>query len=106
MTPAVVARLKSVLATSSGARDAFVKIGDSNTANPLFLSCFAGKDVELGEHAALETTRAFFAARKVDAFHTSFDRTSEAAHVGWIARMPLGGAPSPLVREAATVKPA
>jgi hypothetical protein len=106
MTPAVVARLKGVLAASGGARDAFVKIGDSNTANPLFSNCLAGKDVELGERAALETTRAFFSARKVDARRTSFDRASEAATAGWLAGQALAGEPSPLVREVAAVKPA
>lgn len=106
MTPAVVARLKEVLAASGGAKDAFVKIGDSNTANPAFLNCFAGNDVELGEHGALEATRGFFAGRKVDAFRTSFDRTSQSATIGWLAGKPLQGAPSHLAQEIGAVKPA
>jgi hypothetical protein len=105
MTPAVVARLKGVLA-AGGARDGFVKIGDSNTANPAFLSCFAGKDVDLGEHGALESTRAFFAGRRVDGFHGSFDRVSTSATIGWLAGQPLMGAPSHLSSEVAAVKPA
>lgn len=106
MTPAVVARLKAVLASSKGARDAFVKIGDSNTANPAFLGCFAGKDVKLGEHAALEKTRAHFAGRNVDAFRTAFDRTSTSATIGWLAGQPLQGWPSHLEQEIGAVKPA
>jgi lysophospholipase L1-like esterase len=106
MTPAVVARLKGVLAASGGARDAFVKIGDSNTANPGFLNCFAGKDVSLGEHGSLEATRAFFGGRKVDGAHVSFDRTSTSATIGWLAGQPLQGAPSHLAGEVAAVKPA
>lgn len=106
MTASVVARLKRVLASSNGAKDAFVKIGDSNTANPAFMSCFAGDDVKLGEHAELETTRRFFAARRVDASRTSFDRTSESATIGWLAGQVLGGSFSPLAREIGAVKPA
>jgi lysophospholipase L1-like esterase len=106
MTPAVVARLKGVLAASGGKRDAFVKIGDSNTANPAFLGCFAGQDLAMGEHGALAATRAFFAAPKVDGFHGVFERTSTAATIGWLAGQPLQGAPSHLAREIEAVKPA
>jgi len=106
MTANVVARLKRVLAASGGAKDAFVKIGDSNTANPGFLNCFAGRDVKLGGHTDLEATRRFFGARKVDLLHTSFDRSSGGATIGWLAGNVLAGAPSPLEREIAAVKPA
>jgi hypothetical protein len=106
MTPTVVARLASVLASSGGARDAFVKIGDSNTANPAFLSCLAGADVRLGDHADLEETRRFFGERRVDGLHTSFDRRSTSATIGWLAGAVLAGSPAPLVREVAAVKPA
>jgi lysophospholipase L1-like esterase len=106
MTPAVVAKLKGVLAASGGKRDAFVKIGDSNTANPAFLACFGGQDVALGEHQALGATRAFFAAPKVDGLHGSFERTSTAATIGWLAGQPLQGAPSHLAQEVQAVKPA
>src|SRR5262245_55843920 len=97
MTPAVVARLKAVLASSDApAKNAFVKIGDSNTANPAFLACYGGQDVELGEHGALETTRAFFAGHRIDGFRSSFDRVSVSATIGWLAGQPLQGAPSHL----------
>lgn len=106
MTASVVARLKKVLASSNAQKDAFVKIGDSNTANPAFMTCFAGSDVKLGEHADLEATRRFFTARKVDAFHTSFDRVSESATIGWLAGNVLQGHPAAMVREIDAVKPA
>lgn len=105
MTPRVIARLRAVLASSRNARDAFVKIGDSNTANPSFLTCFAGKDHRLGDHADLEETRRFFASRRVEG-RTSFDRVSLSATAGWITRQPLAGAWSPLLREVAAVEPA
>jgi hypothetical protein len=106
MTSAIVARLRAVLASARGAKDAFIKVGDSNTANPSFLSCFAGRDVELGEHASLEGTRRFFSTRRLDALHGAFDRISISASSGWITRQPLAGDPSPLVREIAAASPA
>jgi hypothetical protein len=106
MTAPVVERLRKVLASSPGRRDAFVKVGDSNTANPTFLTCLAGGGAELGAHADLEATRAFFAARRVDARRTSFDRTSLSATIGWLAGSVLLGSPSPLVREIDAVEPA
>lgn len=106
MTAAVVARLRAVLATSRGARDAFIKVGDSNTANPSFLTCFEGQDVALGDHASLEATRRFFSAHRVDPAHTSFGRTSMSAASGWITRQAVAGGRTPLLREIAAVKPA
>ncbi len=106
MSAAVVARLKRVFAFSGGAMNAFVKIGDSNTANPGFSSCLAGKDIKLGAYASLETTRRFFGAHKVDSLHTSFDRVSLAAGVGWLTGKVLSGAPSLLEREISAVRPA
>ena len=106
MTAKVVERLKKVLAASGGAKDAFVKVGDSNTANPSFLTCLSGGDVKLGAHAELEATRKFFDARKVDALHSSFDRISLSAAIGWLAGNALAGSVSPLVREISAVKPA
>src|SRR4051794_19859316 len=50
MSEAVVARLQKVLTGSSGNRDAFVKIGDSNTANPTFLKCLANREVKTVAH--------------------------------------------------------
>lgn len=106
MTAPVVLRLKTVLAASGSAKDGFVKIGDSNTANPSFLTCLAGDDVKLDAHADLEATRRLFSARKVDALRTSFDRTSLSATIGWLTGQTLTGDPSPLVREINAVKPA
>lgn len=106
MTTAIVTRLRAVLASSRGAKDVFIKVGDSNTANPSYLSCFAGRDVDLGDHAALEGTRRFFSTRRIDALHGSFDRTSIAASSGWITKQALAGDPSPLVREIAAATPA
>ena len=42
----------------------------------------------------------------MDGRRTSFDRGSEAAHVGWLTGAVLAGSPSPLLREIAAVKPA
>jgi hypothetical protein len=106
MTAAVVAHLKEVLASGHGRRDAFVKIGDSNTANPMFLTCFAGDGADLAGRGDLAATRAFFSARKVDGWHTSFDRASVSAAVGWLARSVLAGSPSPLAREIDAARPA
>lgn len=107
MTPALVGRLRAILATSRGNKDTFIKVGDSNTANPSFSNCFAGSEVDLGEHASLETTRRFFSARRFDGLHGSFDRTSISAASGWITRQAVSGDHgSPLTREIAAVKPA
>jgi lysophospholipase L1-like esterase len=101
-----VARLRAVLARGGATRSTFVKVGDSNTATPSFLRCFAGADVRLGDHAALEETRAFFGAQKVDALHASFARVSEAATAGWLTQQVLAGATPHLDVEIAKVKPA
>jgi hypothetical protein len=74
MTAGVVARLRAVLASSAGHQEAFLKVGDSITATPEFLSCFDGPDVVLGAHAELEIVQAFFAG--------SFGRSSLAARNG------------------------
>ena len=62
MSAAVVARLKSAIAASPGRHDVFAKVGDSITVSPQFLGCFVGSSVDLADSAALEPTRAFFAA--------------------------------------------
>jgi hypothetical protein len=106
MTADVVARMKAVLARGGHAdRRAFVKVGDSNTAAPSFLKCFAGADVKLADHAALEATRAYFGER-VDALHSSFSRASLAARAGWLTQQVLAGATPHLDEEIAVVKPA
>jgi hypothetical protein len=102
----VVERLKAVLAGSSGRMGVFAKIGDSNTVNTGFATCFAGGDVQLAGHAELEPTRAFFAKTLADDTHFSFDRVTLAAKVGWASGAVLSGDPSPLAQEVAAVEPA
>jgi len=99
MTPARVARMREVLARSSGRRDVFVKVGDSHTHAPTFLGCFAGGDVKLGDRPELAATVAHFEKR-------SFNRKSLAATPGWMSAQLLRGSPSPLDREIAAVNPA
>jgi hypothetical protein len=106
MTRAMVDRLRAVLARSTGRRDVFAKIGDSNTVSPAFLSCFAGKDVRLGAHAALAPTVEHFRASRPDGLRTSFNRATEAARVGWLSGNVLAGDPAPLAREIEALRPA
>ncbi len=106
MTAAVVARLRAVLQKGGGIRDTFVKVGDSNTANPSFMRCFAGDDVRLAGHDELEATRTAFRVHHVDLLHDSFARVSVAATPGWLTAQVLQGSPSHLVQEIAEVKPA
>jgi hypothetical protein len=105
MTSAVVARLKKLVAASTGNRDVVAKVGDSNTANANYLGCFARGNVDLAGYSNLETTRRFFAKHLVDGLHSSFDRTSESAKIGWLAGSVLLGANAPVDREIATLKP-
>jgi hypothetical protein len=106
MTRAVIERLQAVLAAGSGQSGVFSKIGDSITADPNFLDCFARSDVDLDQYGALEPARAFFAATVVDGTHSSFDRTSLAATVGWTAAKALAGSPSPIDQEVVAISPA
>jgi hypothetical protein len=107
MSAAVVDRLSAVLATTRYRKDVFMKVGDSITASADFLNCFAGSEVELDTHSALEPSLRFFTKTLADATRTSFDRTSDAALFGWNAYGPLAGvAPVPLDREIAAVRPA
>lgn len=106
MSEAVVQRLRAVLASSPGRRDAFVKIGDSNTANPTFLSCLAAREPKLGAHLELDETRRFFGMRALGPQESSFNRRSLAATVGWLAGQVLSGSPSFLDQEIRAVKPA
>ena len=107
LTAPVVARLRAVLARSSGRRDVFAKVGDSITVSGHFARCLTGSDIRWGAHSALTATRDFFAHSPADdQGHTSFDRTTEAAHVGWRTGRVLAGQRSPLVRELDAVRPA
>lgn len=102
----VIERLTGILAASPGRHDIFAKVGDSNTVNTGFLRCLAGADLKLASHAALEPTRAFFAATLADSIRTSFDRTTLAAKVGWTAGAVVTGDPTPLEQEIAVIHPA
>jgi hypothetical protein len=97
----------SVLASSPGRRDVFVKVGDSNTANSTFLSCLAAREPKLGAHLELDETRRFFGVQKPsDRRRARSIGRSLAATVGWLAGHVLGGAPSFLDQEIRAVKPA
>jgi hypothetical protein len=105
MSEAVIARAAKVIAATPYRHDVFAKVGDSNTVNTGFLHCFAGSDVKLATHAPLEPSRAFFAKTLADDTHTSFDRTSLAAVVGWGAAKPIEGDPSPIAQEVIAIRP-
>jgi GDSL-like Lipase/Acylhydrolase family len=105
LTKGLIERLTGILTASPFRHDVFAKVGDSNTVNTGFLRCLAGADLKLASHAALEPTRAFFAATLADATRTSYDRTTLAAKVGWTAGAVLSGTPSPLEQEIAAIKP-
>lgn len=106
LTAAVAARLRAIVDTSPHRKDVFAKVGDSNTVNTHFLSCFAGTDVRLGAYAALEPTRQFFRKTLADGTRTSFDRLTLAATVGWGTSKPIADDPSPIEDEVAAIKPA
>ncbi len=106
LTTSIVTRLKAVRAKGAGRADVFAKVGDSITVNPGFLACFAKADVNLGAHAALAPTVAFFKQTPAAAAATSFDRVTLAAVVGWSASKAAGGSPSPIEQEVAAIDPA
>ncbi len=84
--------------------DVFAKVGDSITATPTFLQCFAGTRVDLGGRGALQATIDHFRAGDA-AGTTPFERTSVAAVSGWSASAALAGSPSPLTQELNAVHP-
>jgi hypothetical protein len=106
MSAPVVARVDAVLSTTKGRKDVFAKVGDSITVSSSFLGCYAGSDVKYGGHGSLEPTRAFFAETKADSTHTSFDRPTLAAAVGWSAKAALTGSPNPIEKEVDAIQPA
>lgn len=98
LTNEVVAHLQSIAALGPGKNGSvFSKIGDSNTVNTSYLSCFAGANVELAGRSSLQPA--------VTQFLTSFDRTSLSATVGWSAFSPLSGNPSALQQEIDAAQP-
>jgi hypothetical protein len=106
ITPYVLGQLTEVLALNpASARDRFMKVGDSITASSAFLYCFAGANVELGAHAALQATLDVYRGASVLGT-TSFDRDSNVVQSGRTAFWAMDGQPSPLVLEMDAVHPA
>ncbi len=104
ITPALVARLQSIAASSVHQNDVFAKVGDSITATSDFVVCFNGGAVDLGSHGQLSTTIAYYLGGNA-AGGSPFERTSIAAVGGTMARDVLAGSPSALDRELAAVDP-
>jgi len=105
LSKSVINKLKEILAAGSGRSDVFAKVGDSNTVNTGFLNCFAGTDVKLGAHPELDPTQIFFEKTSADGTHSSFDRTTLAAKVGWSSGAPLSGNPCPIEMEITAISP-
>jgi hypothetical protein len=104
LTPEVVARLAAVAAADPSRRDdVFAKIGDSNTVNRNFMSCFASAGAS-GAAAPYADTVAHFAAGDAGGV-TPFERESLAAVVGWSARSAIAGAPNPIAQELSAIQP-
>ena len=107
MTRAVVDRLTPVIARGAHHPDVFAKVGDSITEDPNFLDCFAGSDVMYGSVANLDATRTYFNQTPAgDATHSSFNRVSLAAVIGWFASAPLMGSPNYIQQEVTAIDPA
>ncbi|MDI3289744.1 SGNH/GDSL hydrolase family protein [Polyangium sp. 15x6] len=106
LSKTVVERWKGILATSPGRTSIFAKVGDSNTVNTGFATCFGSNDIQWGPSAALEPARAFFGKDLADGAKTSFERITLAAKVGWSSGAVLAGDPSPLAQEIAAITPA
>jgi hypothetical protein len=110
VTPAVVEALRAIAARGP-ALDArrFLKAGSSGTVNPHFLGCFAGREgpfhrVDLGEHAALEPTLAWFRPQRPGEPNV-FSRWSKAAETSRTAAWALRGDPPPLRAELDALHP-
>ena len=108
MTADIVEHLRAVVARGGGRPDVFVKIGDSITVTPGFLTCFARPaDVDLAGRDDLIETMAFFSRTFADRDHLSWDRKSSAATIGWSTFAAIGGSMhSPLRDEIRAVRPA
>jgi hypothetical protein len=105
MTEQVVYRISAMRASSTGRRNVFMKVGDSITISNHFLKCFVEDTVDLGDYPHLEATLKFFGEVPLGPPKTSFDRASMATCVGWTARDPRLGGPSPLDKEIAGTRP-
>jgi hypothetical protein len=104
ITAGVVASLKAIEQRAPLAQsNVFSKVGDSNTVNTNFVSCFAGANVDLSGRP-LQQTLDFFKGGDAGTT-TPYDRTSLAATVGWSAPAATAGNPSPIDNEVAAVHP-
>jgi hypothetical protein len=96
-------------ASSSPDPRVFMKVGASGTVSKNLLYCFAGNSqpqysIELDGRDELQATIDYF--RLGDAAGTTpFDRPTLAAKVGRTAKWVIGGSPSPLQQEIATINP-
>lgn len=105
ITPAVRENLRIIAAKRADFQDdVFAKIGDSNTVNTGFMTCFAGMNVDLGARPAIGPTVNFFRGGDA-AGKTPYDRVSEAAVVGWSTSSAIAGDPNPVAREVAAISP-
>jgi len=105
VTPWVADTWRSIVEGSGGQADVFMKVGDSHTDSRSTFYCFADPDqTDLGSHAALSDTLAFFRGGDA-AGATPFDRDSEAALSGMSTGWVLSGDPSPLEVEIAAIDP-
>lgn len=102
ITAGVAGHLRSI-AGASTAPKVFAKIGDSMTATTSFVACFDGS-YDLGTHAALATTRDYYAAGNA-AGTSPYSRVSLAATGGWETRDELVGSPTPLDHELTAITP-
>jgi lysophospholipase L1-like esterase len=89
LTASVAANLKRIAAQGKQT-ETFAKIGDSNTVNPNFLSCFANPELDVPELEPNHFDR------------EAFSRVSLAAGVGWTAATALAG---PLDKELEAISP-
>jgi len=104
ITSDLAAELAKIAAQCPATEHVFGKIGDSMTATTNFLSCVDGPGLDLGSHAALAGTVAYFDAGNVGGA-TPFGRVSLAATGGWTTANVLAGAPSPLDCELTAIAP-
>ncbi|MFH1462976.1 MAG: SGNH/GDSL hydrolase family protein [Pseudomonadota bacterium] len=106
VTPWVRDRLTALIAGGDGLHpDVFMKVGDSITADPNALGCFAGARVDLGDRPELQATVEHFLTGEAGG-STPWDRDSRAAEVGETAAWALDGDPSPVERELSALSPA
>ncbi len=102
----VITSGKTILASGTGRKDVFAKVGDSNTVNSGFLNCLSGNDIKLGMNTTLQPTIDYFKQTLVDGTKTSFNRQTLAALVGWSSGDLLAGSPNAIDQERAAITPA